>query len=97
MDGCEGGMLAFRKADIQMQEVCGAKRTSERGTLTSASAFKALRFFLPERYLTVCSFEDMIVTDRSSGQAQWLSWLERRPVTAEVVGSNPIWVVYMGS
>ena len=24
--------------------------------------------------------------------AQWLSWLERRPVTAEVVGSNPIWV-----
>ena len=21
--------------------------------------------------------------------AQWLSWLERRPVTAEVVGSNP--------
>ena len=25
--------------------------------------------------------------------AQWLSWLERRPVTAEVVGSNPIWVV----
>ena len=26
--------------------------------------------------------------------AQWLSWLERRPVTAEVVGSSPIWVVY---
>ena len=26
--------------------------------------------------------------------AQWLSWLERRPVTAEVVGSNPIRVVY---
>ena len=24
--------------------------------------------------------------------AQWLSWLERRPVTAEVVGSSPIWV-----
>ncbi len=22
--------------------------------------------------------------------AWWLSWLERRPVTAEVVGSNPI-------
>ena len=21
--------------------------------------------------------------------ARWLSWLERRPVTAEVVGSNP--------
>ena len=27
--------------------------------------------------------------------AQWLSWLERRPVTAEVVGSSPIWVVCM--
>ena len=26
--------------------------------------------------------------------ARWLSWLERRPVTAEVVGSNPIRVVY---
>ena len=25
---------------------------------------------------------------------QWLSWLERRPVTAKVVGSSPIWVVY---
>ena len=27
--------------------------------------------------------------------ARWLSWLERRPVTAEVVGSNPIRVVYI--
>ena len=27
--------------------------------------------------------------------ARWLSWLERRPVTAEVVGSNPIRVVCM--
>ena len=25
--------------------------------------------------------------------AQWLSWLERRPVTAEVTGSSPVWVV----
>ena len=25
--------------------------------------------------------------------AQWLSWLERRPVTAEAVGSSPIRVV----
>ena len=24
---------------------------------------------------------------------QWLSWLERRPVTAEVTGSSPVWVV----
>ena len=27
-------------------------------------------------------------------KAQWLSWLERRPVTAEVVGSSPIWVAF---
>ena len=27
-------------------------------------------------------------------KAWWLSWLERRPVTAEVVGSSPIRVVY---
>ena len=26
--------------------------------------------------------------------AWWLSWLERRPVTAEVEGSNPSQVVY---
>ena len=26
--------------------------------------------------------------------AQWLSWLERRPVTAEVESSSLIWVVY---
>ena len=35
----------------------------------------------------------------SYSKAQWLSWLERRPVTAEVVGSSPIWVaaIIMGS
>ena len=27
--------------------------------------------------------------------AQWLSWLERRPVTAEVAGSSPAWVVFI--
>ena len=27
--------------------------------------------------------------------AQWLSWLERRPVTAEVVSSSLIWVVFL--
>ena len=26
--------------------------------------------------------------------AQWLSWLERRPVTAEVESSSLFWVVY---
>ena len=29
--------------------------------------------------------------------AQWLSWLERRPVTAEVVSSSLIWVVFLYS
>ena len=32
-------------------------------------------------------------TYKHSFKAQWLSWLERRPVTAKVVGSSPIWVV----
>ena len=27
--------------------------------------------------------------------ARWLSWLERRPVTAEVEGSSPFRVVYI--
>ena len=27
--------------------------------------------------------------------ARWLSWLERRPVTAEVEGSNPFRVAYL--
>ena len=29
----------------------------------------------------------------SSGMAQWLSWLERRPVTAKVESSSLFWVV----
>ncbi len=29
--------------------------------------------------------------------AQWLSWLERRPVTAKVEGSSPFWVVCVHS
>ena len=36
----------------------------------------------------MCGFEGTYL------MARWLSWLERRPVTAEVVGSNPIRVVY---
>ena len=31
--------------------------------------------------------------DLTYKMAQWLSWLERRPVTAEVEGSSPFWVV----
>ena len=40
-------------------------------------------------FVYILDFEVMIL-------ASWLSWLERRPVTAEVVGSSPIGVV-MGS
>ena len=29
--------------------------------------------------------------------ARWLSWLERRPVTAEVRGSNPLRVVHQSN
>ena len=36
---------------------------------------------------TICGFEGICLHT-----AQWLSWLERRPVTAKVVGSSPIWV-----
>ena len=39
----------------------------------------------------ICSFEDTLI---SSKMAQWLSWLERRPVTAEVESSSLFWVVY---
>ena len=42
-----------------------------------------------EKCQHVCSFEGA-----NLHTAQWLSWLERRPVTAEVVGSNPIRVVF---
>ena len=34
-----------------------------------------------------------IVYSKVICMAQWLSWLERRPVTAEVVSSSLIWVV----
>ena len=34
------------------------------------------------------------ITNVSLKMAQWLSWLERRPVTAKVVGSSPIRVVF---
>ena len=40
--------------------------------------------------ILICSFE---CSDEY--KARWLSWLERRPVTAEVVGSNPIRVALL--
>ena len=35
----------------------------------------------------------VVLKVQNTFMAQWLSWLERRPVTAKVVGSSPIWVV----
>ena len=52
------------------------------------------RIRMYEVYL-MCSFEGIILLmNVFKTMAWWLSWLERRPVTAEVVGSNPIRVVY---
>ena len=39
----------------------------------------------------MCGFEGMYILK----MARWLSWLERRPVTAEVVGSSPIRVALL--
>ena len=36
----------------------------------------------------------LVIIEAITIMARWLSWLERRPVTAEVVGSNPIRVAY---
>ena len=40
----------------------------------------------------ICSFEGTYLLNK----AQWLSWLERRPVTAEVESSSLFWVVMWG-
>ena len=42
---------------------------------------------------SVFGFEGTMPVNVSFRMAQWLSWLERRPVTAEVEGSSPFWVV----
>ena len=48
---------------------------------------------LVENLENVCIIHYQYLVVKYHDQAQWLSWLERRPVTAEVVGSSPIWVV----
>ncbi len=42
--------------------------------------------------VSVFSFEGMLYIFQ---MARWLSWLERRPVTAEVDGSNPFRVAVL--
>ena len=38
-------------------------------------------------------YDAQVVADFVFNMAQWLSWLERRPVTAEVESSSLFWVV----
>ena len=45
--------------------------------------------------LSVCGFEGISNIFKIVIVARWLSWLERRPVTAEVVGSIPIRVAFL--
>ena len=61
--------------------------TESRGDRCKKTATQGQKRFIRECQ-HVCSFEDTL-----SSMAQWLSWLERRPVTAEVVSSSLIWVV----
>ena len=42
--------------------------------------------------ISVCGFEG---ASSAHSEAQWLSWLERRPVTAEVESSSLFWVVFL--
>ena len=49
------------------------------------------------KVLSVCGFEGISNIFKIVIVARWLSWLERRPVTAEVTGSSPVWVVYSES
>ena len=44
-----------------------------------------------DQEISVFGFEDTIFKQ----MARWLSWLERRPVTAEVRGSNPLRVAQL--
>ena len=52
---------------------------------------------MKQRNRAMFGFEGTIYLNDLPLMAQWLSWLERRPVTAEVVGSSPIWVVCMNN
>ena len=56
---------------------------------------EAAEEFTNGRVLERFCFVYVVLKVYSFIMAQWLSWLERRPVTAEVVGSNPIRVVCM--
>ena len=46
---------------------------------------------MEDREFLVCGFEGTWYLQYNT--AQWLSWLERRPVTAEVESSSLFWVV----
>ena len=48
---------------------------------------------MEDREFLVCGFEGTWYLQYNT--AQWLSWLERRPVTAEVESSSLFWVVFL--
>ena len=50
---------------------------------------------MEDREFLVCGFEGTWYLQYNT--AQWLSWLERRPVTAEVESSSLFWVVSLGT
>ena len=50
---------------------------------------------MEDREFLVCGFEGIWYLQYNT--AQWLSWLERRPVTAEVESSSLFWVVSLGT
>ncbi len=55
---------------------------------------EAAEEFTNGRVLERFCFVYVVLKVYSFIMAQWLSWLERRPVTAEVTGSSPVWVVH---
>ena len=66
------------------------RRGVDVGLFHQAQAWLKIRLFSQH----VCSFEDVIIFySKEICKAQWLSWLERRPVTAEVESSSLFWVV----
>ena len=75
--------------------ICGKEGPSVLGgfLITYADAYPNLFGFKCVCSIKCNASEGGIAYIVSVIQAQWLSWLERRPVTAEVTGSSPVWVV----
>ena len=72
--------------------MCGADRYSSAEGL-SRKAGEAGKRKMERVEEEVFGFEGINIIRFILYLARWLSWLERRPVTAEVEGSSPFWVV----